>query len=357
MVQRIKNTLKQLGYRGADGGRELIWYKDQGREYGIILMIPEPLPGQPAVSPERMSRVLAEEERKLMISSSRPVRSLMLFFSRQLPSVSMVHEIAAIRNAWIIDCRDRRLMIFENQLEDFYGLRDHIEDLLASPDGEESSPGRERKEDWKEFLAPVNLTMILINILAFVVLGFLGDSLDPFFMAEHGAASWQKIVEQGQYWRLLTSGFLHFGGSHLFHNMVALLVIGSRLEKLKGHLTYFIIYIGSEVVSATTSLLVTLSGDRYSVSAGASGAVFGVIGALLCIAVMDSLGAGKAAKRKVGRISFLFMLGFALVGGVASPEIDQAAHIGGLIAGIVLMLITEGGRFLFRRQKKEGGRA
>ena len=347
MVQKIKYMISQLGYRPADGERELIWYKDQGREYGLIMMTPVPLPGQPAVSPERMVRFLEEQERKLMISGAKPVRSLMMFFSRQLPSISMVHEIAAIKNAWIIDCEDRRLMIFENQLEDFYDLRGQIEELLTRMDTATGSSGGQKKEDWKEFLAPVNLTMILINIFVFAILSMQGNTLDPSFIAEHGAASWHQIVEQGQYWRLLTSGFIHFGPEHLFHNMIALLVIGSRLEKLKGHLTYFIIYISAELVSALTSLTVTLSGDKFSVSAGASGAVFGVIGAMLSIAVMDSLG---AKKRKVGRISFLFMLGFALVGGVASPEIDQAAHIGGLLTGIVMMIIIDKGRLLFRRQ-------
>ena len=89
----------------------------------------------------------------------------------------------------------------------------------------------------------MNTILVLINVLVFAVLSFFGDTTNAEFMAAHGAMDWVDIVEKGQYYRLFTSMFLHFGADHLLQNMLILLLIGCRLEKITGKLAYFIIYI------------------------------------------------------------------------------------------------------------------
>ena len=339
MVQKIKNMLLQQGYRPYAPGNEGVLVKDYGKMCGLVRLVPEPLPGQPPVSWNRLGNISRRMERDLMVKTGKPAYSLFLVFSDVLPPVDMVQELASIENAWIIDVADRRLMIFENQYEDFFGLRDMIESLLAK----EARAQRVKKKggrpsgDWMQFLEPVNLMMIFINILVFAVLSMLGNTLDPDFMVGHGAGSWIRIVQDGEYWRLLTSGFLHFGAEHLFHNMLALILIGSQFENLQGHVTYFVVYMTSELMSAVCSLYVTLANDPYSVSAGASGAVFGIIGALLAATIFDVFFDSRRPGKKVGRVTFLLMLGVAFVSGVTSPNVDQAAHIGGFVTGFLVM--------------------
>ena len=335
MLRMIAGLLRQKGYRPIDGDNNLLWLKAFGNEYGLIRLIPKRLPGQQEVSVNSVRESFQRQENALMIRLGKPVNSLLLVLTDDLPSSSTAHEVSTMNNAWIVDCLDAKLMIYENQEDDFYGLREDLERLLET--GKEEERLRKRRER-QEFITPVNTTVILINVLVFISLSMIGSTTDPLFMAEHGALTWYHVMERGELWRLLTSGFLHFGAEHLFHNMLGLLVIGSRLEKLKGRFCYLLIYMASEIVSAVTSLMITLSDSTFSVSAGASGAVFGVIGALLAISLFDALFRGEG-RGKIGRISFLFMLGFAFVGGVASPEVDRAAHLGGLLTGFILMSI------------------
>ena len=75
-----------------------------------------------------------------------------------------------------------------------------------------------------------------------MILSFLGNTTDAEFMAAHGAMDWMDVVEKHQYYRLFTSMFLHFGADHLLQNMLILLVIGCRLERITGKLSYLLIF-------------------------------------------------------------------------------------------------------------------
>ena len=91
-------------------------------------------------------------------------------------------------------------------------------------------------EEIKSFLRsrqPVNLIIAVANILVFLVLSFLGDTENAAFMAAHGA-SVTAYVEQGEYYRLFTCMFLHFGLEHLFYNMLVLIFLGDALEEAVG---------------------------------------------------------------------------------------------------------------------------
>ena len=344
MIQKIKKMLYRQGYRPMAQGNDKMLVKNFEGMTGLVCLVPAPLPGQPAIRWEGLRAMSRKLERDLMVKTGKPAYSLFLVFSADLPPVTMVRALASIENAWVIDQADRRLMIFENQFEDFFGLREKIEEVLEGAN--EVKTGRP-SGDWKQFFEPVNLLMILINLLVFLVLSRLGNTLDATFMVEHGAGSWIRVVEEGEYWRLLTSGFLHFGINHLFHNMLALILIGSQFENYQGHFAYFLVYMISEVMSALTSLFVTLAKDPYSVSAGASGAVFGIIGAFLAATLFDVLFDSKKAGRKIGRVGFLLMLGIAFVSGVTAPDVDIAAHAGGLVTGFLVMTLIRLVRWAF----------
>lgn len=179
----------------------------------------------------------------------------------------------------------------------------------------------------------VNLTIIAINILVFLVTELLGSTEDPAWMIRCGAA-YVPLIEEGQWYRLVTSMFLHFGTAHLFNNMFLLLFMGDLLESLIGKWRYLLLYLGSGLAGNLLSFFLERNQGNYAVSAGASGAVFGVIGGVL---VMMAVSRGKAGNISVRRLGFMILL--AIYYGFQSSGINNTAHIGGILGGILLMLL------------------
>jgi rhomboid protease GluP len=135
----------------------------------------------------------------------------------------------------------------------------------------------------------------------------------------------------GEWWRLVTCMFLHYGIIHLAFNMWVLWEIGQLVERLVGHVGFFLLYMLSGVLGSLSTLV--MNPERV-VSAGASGAVFGVCGALLGFILLrrDTVPKEALAHLKGSMTAFL---GFNLVLGFMIPNIDMAAHVGGLIGGLV----------------------
>lgn len=146
-----------------------------------------------------------------------------------------------------------------------------------------------------------------------------------------GALGWYFVMEEGEWYRLFTSMFLHMDGSHLFNNLLVLGYIGSWVERELGSWRYGVLYLGSGLLAGCTSMLYNMVQNDYVVSVGASGAVFGTIGALLYLVLVQ-----KRRKVQYNKRQIAFMAFFSLYGGFASQGVDNAAHIGGFVAGFAL---------------------
>lgn len=181
---------------------------------------------------------------------------------------------------------------------------------------------------------PVNLIIVAANVIVFVVLSILGDTEDAFFMAQHGAAYTPYILENGEYYRLFTCMFLHFGISHLFFNMLLLVYIGDSLEMLAGKFKYLVIYLMGGVAGNVLSLLFDMHTEEYAVSAGASGAIFAVVGALIWIVLRNK---GNLEGYSIQRL--LLMAVLTVADGFTMGGVDNLAHIGGLAAGFLLAVV------------------
>ena len=176
---------------------------------------------------------------------------------------------------------------------------------------------------------PVTVILILINVLVFLVSDLTGYSQDVMHMLDLGAAYTPLITEGGEVYRLFTSMFLHFGIAHLLNNMLVLFVLGSRLERAAGKIRFL-----GGVAGNVISLLLELNSGDYSVSAGASGAVFAVMGAMIYIVVRNRGWLEDLSWRQI-----VVMALFSLYFGFASSGVDNAAHVGGLISGGILAVI------------------
>lgn len=181
---------------------------------------------------------------------------------------------------------------------------------------------------------PVTVILILINVLVFLVSDLTGYSQDVMHMLDLGAAYTPLITEGGEVYRLFTSMFLHFGIAHLLNNMLVLFVLGSRLERAAGKIRFLVIYLLGGVAGNVISLLLELNSGDYSVSAGASGAVFAVMGAMIYIVVRNRGWLEDLSWRQI-----VVMALFSLYFGFASSGVDNAAHVGGLISGGILAVI------------------
>ena len=123
--------------------------------------------------------------------------------------------------------------------------------------------------------AYVNIALIAVNVMVFLLFELIGDTEDTMFMMKHGAVYEPLVVMRGEYYRLLTSMFLHFGASHLMNNMLVLFVLGERMEQVLGHVKYFFFYMASGIFANIISIVVHMEKGYAAVSAGASGAIFG----------------------------------------------------------------------------------
>ena len=132
---------------------------------------------------------------------------------------------------------------------------------------------------------PVTVLLILINTLIFLVVEFTGGSENGQHMLECGAAYAPLILEQGQWYRMFSSMFLHFGAPHLINNMLVLFVLGQRLEPVTGKIKFFLIYIFGGLGGNMLSLFFDMYAGNASLSAGASGAVFAVMGGMIYVII------------------------------------------------------------------------
>jgi rhomboid protease GluP len=187
------------------------------------------------------------------------------------------------------------------------------------------------------FIAP---TLIGLNVAIFALMALLGV---PFFdltnrqPLEFGlqlfawGANYGPATLNGQWWRLLSSTFIHGGIIHLALNMQCLWQLGKLTERLYGNWTFLMLYILSGLGGSVASLW----WDPDTLSVGASGAIFGVAGGLMAFLYLGKLPLPRAATQSI-LTSTLIFVGYNLLYGAVSMGIDNAAHIGGLATGALV---------------------
>ena len=185
----------------------------------------------------------------------------------------------------------------------------------------------------------ITFILIIINVVVFCLMEINGGSEDIYNLIAFGAVSPERIYVNNEFFRLFTSMFVHIGYAHIMSNCFSLYILGSRGEKHFGKILFLVIYILSGMGASIVSLVFS---DINSVSAGASGAIFGIMGAMLIHSVFND--------EAIGGFSGYFMIIFSLINmsaGFFMEGIDNAGHIGGFITGAVVVLIYNiGKRFM-----------
>lgn len=191
------------------------------------------------------------------------------------------------------------------------------------------------KREFKQFY--ITYSIILICLAVFAVMTLVGGSTNTNVLIFFGAKV-NSLISAGQYWRLFTCIFIHIGFTHLFFNLYSLFVLGKFTETILGHGRLLIIFLLSGLSGSILSYLLS-----PNISAGASGAIFGLLGAFV------AYGWKNKYFWKSGLITnLLVVLGINIFLGLVSPGIDNYAHLGGLFIGVILGLFF---RF-FDRQRQ-----
>jgi membrane associated rhomboid family serine protease/Tfp pilus assembly protein PilF len=180
--------------------------------------------------------------------------------------------------------------------------------------------------------ATVTIAFFAINLIVFVAMALEGIATNP---TAQQLIPWGEnfgpLTMGGQEWRLLTCVFVHGGPLHILFNLWCLWDLGAMCESLYGHWTFAVVYLISGVGASLTSVW----WHPVGASVGASGAIFGIVGALIASHYLGEFSAPLFAVRARLR-SVLLFAGYALIFGAMSGRTDNAAHIGGLITGLLL---------------------
>ena len=181
---------------------------------------------------------------------------------------------------------------------------------------------------------PVTVFLMILNILLFLVVDFTGGTSDTMHMVNCGAAFAPVIIENHEIYRLFTSMFLHFGIEHLANNMLVLFVLGQRLEPVVGKIKFILIYLLGGLGGNILSLYMEIRKEEYAVSAGASGAVFAIMGAMIYVVVRNRGRIQDISTRQIMIMAALFLYFWFASGGV-----DHAGHVCGMICGFFLSVL------------------
>ena len=176
----------------------------------------------------------------------------------------------------------------------------------------------------------VTTVLIIINVVIFLLETKDGGSTNREVALKYGA-QYQPLIRQGQYYRLFTAMFLHFGAYHLLFNMYALSVIGPAVDYVCGPAIFLIVYLGAGLAGNIATMILDEKTGRSSLSAGASGCIFGLLGACFVLAI-----AGYGFSMR----SILTTLAINLVYGLSSRRINMMSHAGGFVGGAAIMAVV-----------------
>lgn len=176
----------------------------------------------------------------------------------------------------------------------------------------------------------VSSGLVVINVIVFLICSLTDGRL--YVM---GRLSVLEVVFNGEYGRMIWAMFLHSDINHLFNNMLILFFLGAMIEREVGHIAYGILYFLSGIGGNLWSLLSKMIANDWSVSIGASGAVFGLTGVLLAMVLFSGRKMPTVTPTRV-----VLMIILSLYNGFTGTHIDNAAHIGGLVTGFLAGIVV-----------------
>ncbi|MEG0794540.1 MAG: rhomboid family intramembrane serine protease, partial [Bacilli bacterium] len=315
------------------GSKDEIWLENLDGPYRVIRISMNTL-----INDEQYNfdiakmRFIIKQIKKKTLSFKVNALNICLNASEKLDLLSN-YNIDSIKLESLNEIKDNHdlVEIFPNIKDELISSKNGV-DLIVNVTKDINDKTEKSNKQFSKIFAPkkifITKSLIVVCIIMFTLMYIFGNgSTDTLTLLNFGA-NYGPLVKAGEIWRLLTCAFLHIGLTHLIVNMYSLYVIGNQVENFIGKIKFLIIFI----VSAISGSLFSIIGGT-SVSAGASGAIFGLLGALLYFGYHYRLYLGEVLKRQIIPIIILnLIIGFVV------PGIDISAHIGGLIGGYLITM-------------------
>ena len=325
LLNQIASLLQQKGYNPtAVNGRTGSYIKETAEEIFLIVLCAY----HSDDSYSSYEKLAQGAKFNAVTKYKQRVNSLLLIVNRDGIFDDTLTDVAAkLDGVWLLAADTGKIYVYENQPMEFdFDLHDYLEKNLFRNQ-------HDLVKDVPFTLTPVNISIVVLNIITFIIVIFINGNLfasyDANTMLKMGALSYNSFFD-GRWYEIITSMFLHFGISHLFNNMLLLTYIGCELEKRVGSIIYLVVYLISGIVGNAASLwYYSRIGDLDVVSAGASGAIFGVMG---CLAVFLLVTPSKNRNLTTRRLLIMALL--TIYYGLTGVGIDNAAHIGGFCFGL-----------------------
>ena len=187
-------------------------------------------------------------------------------------------------------------------------------------------------------VSPVVLALIIVNIAVFILELLAGGSTNPMTLHRLGELDTNSVIFRHQYWRLLAALFLHYGPTHIFFNLFALLLLGPALERQIGGFLFAVCYLVSGIGSSIAVVLLTKLRLLEPVQlVGASGCIMGVVGTWIGFLLRHRH--APLARQRLRNIFVIVLLQLAF--DVVTPRVSMSAHLGGLFTGFLLGLLVQ----------------
>ena len=314
-----------------------VWLENKNNEYSIIRIVTRKIINKEQYDYDILkTKHIAKQLKRKLLDFSMNVLSIYLdknFYTNKIDnfdekyiSILIKDEDDFINNEYINKAYKNLRDKFVYKKEGF----ELISKLTKEIEEKNIKEGQEREKYMKNNKPIITYILIFINIVMFVLMYMLGNGSENTNTLIDFGANYILLTKAGEYYRLITSGFLHIGVIHLLLNMYSLYIVGTQVEYFYGKVKYIIIYLFSLIMG---SLFTVALSSVNTVSAGASGAIFGLLGSILYFGVKYR---GYIGNSLVNQIVPVVVLN--LIIGFTTPGIGNAAHIGGLVGGYLISM-------------------
>ena len=313
------------------GVNDEIWLENLENDYKIVRIVSHYIHNDEQLKFDRfkLKKILGNLKKKTF-SINMPVLSIYTDVGEDVDLIDNENNILSILVRNISDIKNDSLVkVFPDIVEKTHHDEKGVELFVKISDDINKDSFEKSKKVEKIFSMKqpiITYGIIAICALMFVMTYIFGNgSNDSMTLIKFGAnASW--LVRNGEYYRLFACMFLHAGIIHLLCNMYSLYVIGPQVESFYGKLKYLFMYIFSGICGSILSLAFA---SNNSISVGASGAIFGLLGSILYFGYHYRVYLGNVLRSQIVPVIIVnLFIGFMLAG------VDNFAHIGGLLGGI-----------------------
>lgn len=314
------------------GVKDEIWLENLEGDYKIIRLVSNYIHNNEQLQMDLYkTNKIVKSIKKKTLSFNVPILSIMLNTGENVHiNEDKVGDVTFVVGKELKDITDNENIIFTfPDLKNHTNFKEKGIELFAKITNDINKKTEKDTIQAEDIFKPkkpvITYVLILINVLVFLI-SLLFDMKEEVILY---GGNHRELIRLGDYYRLITSMFIHVDLLHLLCNCYSLYVVGNQIESFFGKTKYLIIYFGSGIIASLLSICF-----NTSFSIGASGAIFGLLGSILYFGYHYRLYLGNVLKTQIIPLIILnLLIGFASTG------IDNAAHIGGLIGGILVSMI------------------